>query len=60
MHAPVRLTIPKRAIRLKAAAMLMQLGMMVHLRPSLSAANDAGKTTIKFKTAIAENVAPMT
>ena len=59
MRFSIRLTVPKRAIRLKATAMLMQLGMMVHLRPSLSATNDAGKTTIKFNTAIAENVAPM-
>lgn len=59
-HISTKVTIPKTASRLKAAAMLTQLGMMVHLRPSLSAANDAGKTTIRFNIAIAENVAPMT
>lgn len=40
--------------------MPMQLGMMVHLRPSLSAAMDAGNTTMRLTTDIAENVAPAT
>lgn len=38
----------------------MQLGMMVHLRPSLSAAIDAGSTTMRLTTAMAENMVPMT
>ena len=45
-------------MRLKAAAMPRQLGMMVHFLPSLSAAMEAGITTIKLTTAMAEKVIP--
>ncbi len=45
-------------MRLKAAAMVRQLGMMVHFRPSASAAIDAGITTIKLTTAMPEKVMP--
>ena len=45
-------------MRLKAAAMARQLGMMVHFLPSASAAMDAGITTIKLTTAMPEKVIP--
>ena len=45
-------------MRLKAAAMPRQLGMMVHFLPSRSAAMEAGITTIKLTTAMAEKVIP--
>lgn len=45
-------------MRLKAAGMPRQLGMRVHLRPSWSAAMEAGITTIRLTTAMAEEVIP--
>ena len=45
-------------MRLKALAMPRQLGMIIHFLPSLSAAIDAGSTTMRLTTAMAENVAP--
>lgn len=45
-------------MRPRAAAMARQLGMMVHLRPSASAAMEAGITTIKLTTAMPEKVMP--
>ena len=48
------------AMKLKATAMPMQLGIIVHLRPILSAAMDAGITTTRLTTDIAEKVAPAT
>lgn len=46
-------------MRLRAAAIPRQLGMMVHFLPSLSAAMEAGITTIRLTTAIAEKVIPV-
>ena len=58
MRAVAHACIPETAMRLKAAAMPRQLGMMVHFLPNLSAATDAGMTTIRLTIAIAENVIP--
>ena len=45
-------------MRLKAAAMPRQLGMMVHFLPTWSQAMEAGMTTIKLTTAMHEKVIP--
>ena len=45
-------------MRLKAIAMPRQLGIMVHFLPNVSAAMEAGSTTIRLTTAIAEKVIP--